>query len=143
MKTLILFALIFLISCESTEDSNTTIDFYKCLLLDSDTVFNDLNSLFESIITLDAGKFAKAFTSIYPAIVVEVNRCSKEVKEKKDDEVVLKSSNEGSNLPIDFIFKILNIVNTYVIPFLKQLGIDLKGLCNQFLPDSFICLLIN
>ena len=26
---------------------------------------------------------------------------------------------------------------------LKQLGIDLKGLCNQFLPDSFICLLIN
>ena len=143
MKSLILFVLIFLISCESTEDSNTTVDFYKCLLLDSDTVYNDLNTLFESIKSLDPVKFATTFTSIYPAIIMEVNRCKKELNIVDDNKATLRKTSEDSNAAIDFIFKVIEIINTYVVPFLKQLGIDFKGLCNQFLPDSFVCMLLN
>ena len=143
MKSLILFVLIFLISCESTEDSNTTVNFYKCLLLDSDTVYNDLNTLFESIKSLDPVKFATTFTSIYPAIIMEVNRCKKELNIVDDNKATLRKTSEDSNAAIDFIFKVIEIINTYVVPFLKQLGIDFKGLCNQFLPDSFVCMLLN
>ena len=143
MKSIILFALIFLISCESTEDSNTIVDFYKCLLLDSDTVYNDLNTLFESIKSLDPVKFATTFTSIYPAIMMEVNRCKKELNIVDDNKATLRKTSEDSNAAIDFIFKVIEIINTYVVPFLKQLGIDFKGLCNQFLPDSFVCMLLN
>ena len=143
MKSIILFALIFLISCESTEDSNTTVNFYKCLLLDSDTVYNDLNTLFESIKSLDPVKFATTFTSIYPAIIMEVNRCKKELNIVDDNKATLRKTSEDSNAAIDFIFKVIEIINTYVVPFLKQLGIDFKGLCNQFLPDSFVCMLLN
>ena len=143
MKSIILFALIFLISCESTEDSNKIVDFYKCLLLDSDTVYNDLNTLFESIKSLDPVKFATTFTSIYPAIMMEVNRCKKELNIVDDNKATLRKTSEDSNAAIDFIFKVIEIINTYVVPFLKQLGIDFKGLCNQFLPDSFVCMLLN
>ena len=143
MKSLILFVLIFLISCESTEDSNTTVDFYKCLLLDSDTVYNDLNTLFESIKSLDPVKFATTFTSIYPAIMIEVNRCKKELNIVDDNKAELRKTSEDSNAALDFIFKVIEILNTYVVPFLKTLGIDFKGLCNQYLPDSFVCMLLN
>ena len=136
------------ISCETIEESNEVIDFYKCLLLDSDTVYYHLNSLVESIEELDPVKFAATFTTIYPAIVAEVTRCEILVKKNvdNDDDIVLKNtnnSNGGGSTKIDFFKALLKYVVDYIMPFLKPLGINLKKVCNDAFPDTFICDLLE
>ena len=50
MKAILFITLFMLVSLETTEQSSD-VDFYKCLLLDSDVVFNHLNSLVEAILS--------------------------------------------------------------------------------------------
>ena len=143
MKSILLIALFLVISCKTSEVSYDVVSFYKCLLLDSNTVFNHINSLIEAIQTLDPIKFAASFTTIYPAIVVEVTRCSLQSTRNMDDEIVLKNANNKSNTTADFFKAILKAIVTYISPFLKSLGINLKNICNETFPDTFICDLLE
>ena len=102
MKAILFITLFMLVSLETTEQSSD-VDFYKCLLLDSDVVFNHLNSLVEAIKTLDPVKLVASFTSIYPAIVLEVNRCRKEVSKNNEGNSLRKLSEE--NIQNEEIFK--------------------------------------
>ena len=118
MKSILLIALFMIISCETTEASNDAISFYECLLLKSDTVFNHISSLIDSIQTLDPIKFAASFTTIYPAIAVEVTRCSIQVKNNVDDgEIVLKSAKNDNIASTDSFKVLLNAVIKYVMSF--------------------------
>ena len=151
MKLLFLIALFITISCETVETvefSSEIIDFYKCLLLDSDIVYYHINSLVESIEELDPIKFSATFTTIYPLIVAEVTRCEILVKKNvdDDDDIVLKNSNNsngGGSTKIDFFKALLKYVVDYIMPFLKPLGINLKKVCNEAFPDTFLCDLLE
>ena len=144
MKSILFFALFLLITCETSLESEETIAFYKCLLLDSDTVYNHINSLVEAVKTLDPIKLAESFSTIYPAIVLEVNRCKKEIKQNYDD-IILKSSeiNVKNNTTAEFFKALLKVVTTYIMPFLNPLGFDLKKICKNAFPDAFICDLLE
>ena len=137
MKSILLIALFMIISCETTEASNDAISFYECLLLKSDTVFNHISSLIDSIQTLDPIKFAASFTTIYPAIAVEVTRCSIQVKNNvEDDEIVLKSDKNDNIASTDSFKVLLNAVIKYVMSFLNSVGINLNKMYNEaFLKD--------
>ena len=147
MKLLFLIALFMTISCETVEFSSEIIDFYKCLLLDSDIVYYHINSLVESIEELNPIKFSATFTTIYPLIVAEVTRCEILVKKNvDDDDIVLKNSNNsngGGSTKIDFFKALLKYVVDYITPFLKSLGINLKKVCNEVFPDTFLCDLLE
>ena len=147
MKLLFLIALFMTISCETVEFSSEIIDFYKCLLLDSDIVYYHINSLVESIEELDPIKFSATFTTIYPLIVAEVTRCEILVKKNvDDDDIVLKNSNNsngGGSTKIDFFKALLKYVIDYIMPFLKPLGINLKKVCNEAFPETFLCDLLE
>ena len=144
MKSIFLIALFMVISCETSDFSYDVVSFYKCLLIDSDIVYNHINSLFEAIQTLDPIKLATSFTTIYPAIVIEVTRCSLQANKKDDDdEIILKNTNNRSNTTADFFNALLKAVVTYISPFLKSLGINLKNICNEAFPDTFLCDLLE
>ena len=148
MKLLFLIALFMTISCETVEFSSEIIDFYKCLLLDSDIVYYHINSLVESIEELNPIKFSATFTTIYPLIVAEVTRCEILVKKNvdDDDDIVLKNannSNGGGSTKIDFFKALLKYVVDYIMPFLKPLGINLKKVCKEAFPDTFLCDLLE
>ena len=148
MKLLFLIALFMTISCETVEFSSEIMDFYKCLLLDSDIVYYHINSLVESIEELNPIKFSATFTTIYPLIVAEVTRCEILVKKNvdDDDDIVLKNSNNsngGGSTKIDFFKALLKYVIDYIMPFLKPLGINLKKVCNEAFPETFLCDLLE
>lgn len=147
MKLLFLIALFMTISCETVEFSSEIIDFYKCLLLDSDIVYYHINSLVESIEELNPIKFSATFTTIYPLIVAEVTRCEILVKKNvDDDDIVLKNSNNsngGGSTKIDFFKALLKYVVDYIMPFLKPLGINLKKVCNEAFLETFLCDLLE
>ena len=144
MKSILLIALIMIVSCETTtEESEEIIAFYRCLLLDSDTVYNHINSLVDAILTLDPILLASTFTTIYPAIVIEVTRCELLVKKNVDNEIVLKNtSNIGNNLA-DFLKVLLKALMRYAKPFLNSLGINLNKICNTYFPNTSLCDLLE
>ena len=140
MKSILLIALFVLISCETPKVFYDVVSFYKCLLIDSDTVFNQINNLVEAIQTLDPVKLVASFTTVYPAIVVEVTRCSLQAsKNVDDDEIILKKTINRNNNLTDFLKAILKIVT----PYLESLGINLKKICNDVLPGSSFCNLLE
>ena len=77
MKKLLFIGLLLIVVCNSMQDEQEIIDFFKCLLLDSDVVYNHVNDLINAIKSLNPIKFLKSFISIYPAIIQEVDRCKK------------------------------------------------------------------
>ena len=148
MKIILLFiSLILLASCKEIEEKNKSeqnqkdvIAFYKCLLLDSDVVYNHVNSLVESVESLDPIKFSACLTTIYPLIGAEVTRCSLMTENKNNEEIKEKIEKKS------IMEMILDLITNYVIPFLKYImkliGFDLKELCQRIFPDSFICNLL-
>ena len=134
MKKFLFIALFLIISCESTTDSESTIKVFKCLLIDSDVTYNYINDLVEAVKSLDAVKLVNTFTTIYPAIKSEVERCKKEV----GTEIKLKEGKETTSSS-DILPMILKILTKYVIPFLKENGINLGEICKMILPESKIC----
>ena len=151
MKSLLFIALFLLISCESTE-SKDIVAFYKCLLLDSDVVYNHINSFVEAIKTLDPIKFAESFSTIYAAISSEVTRCELVVKLKKNnDDIVLRSTNEVENTnkneggsTMKALFSaLLKAFLSFINPTLKTLGINIKDICQKEFTDSFLCDLLE
>ena len=97
MNKFLIVALFLIISCESTTDSESTINFYKCLLLDSDVTYNYLNDIVEAIKSLDPVKLVNTFSTIYPAILSEVERCKKET----NNEIVLNEEETEKNSDSD------------------------------------------
>ena len=93
MKQLLFFSLLILLSCKALGDSSDPIAFYKCLLIDSDIVFNQINSFVEAIKTLDPIKITTTFTTMLPVIIAEVKRCEKETKNNYINEVTSKILN--------------------------------------------------
>ena len=131
MKSFLFIALFLIISCETTEESNDVVNFYTCLLLDSDVVYNHINSLVDAILTLD-----------------QVNRCKKEVKINSDNDIVLKlrhteSVTTKSNTKVEFFKALLKVFTTYIAPSLKEWGFSIKKICNDNFPDVFICDLLE
>ena len=147
MKSLLFIALFLLISCESTE-SKDIVAFYKCLLLDSDTVYNHINSLVEAIRTLDPAKLSESFSTIYDAIGMEVTRCELEVKLNKNN-INLRSTseventNEGGSTMKALFSALLKAFLSYVNPTLKTLGIDIKNICQKEFTGVFLCDLLE
>ena len=139
MNKFLIVALFLIISCESTTDSESTINFYKCLLLDSDVTFNYLNDIVKAIKSLDPVKLVNTFSTIYPAILSEVERCKKEA----NNEIVLNEEETEKNSDSDFLPMILKMLTKYVIPFLKEHGINLGEICKMILPDSPICKILE
>ena len=150
MKSLLFIALFLLISCESTE-STDVVAFYKCLLLDSDIVYNHINSFVEAIKSLDPIKFAESFSTIYPAIGIEVTRCELEVKLKKNNNNIFlrkaneveNKNNEGGSTMKALFSALLKAFLSFVNPTLKSLGIDIKNICQKEFIDSFLCDLLE
>ena len=135
MKLILLISLFLFTFCE-TESSNV-VDFYKCLLLDSDTVYNHINSLVEAVKTLDPIKLAESFTTIYPAIALEVTRCQLQVR-KLDS----PKNENGDNTIIEFLKNIVKMITDYLIPNLSKFRIELKTICKNVLSNSFLCELL-
>ena len=146
MKSILFITLLLVISCESIQESsdNDVVSFYKCLLLDSDVVYNQINSLVEALKSLDPIKLTTTFTTILPVITAEVTRCKlKGVFFRKlstEDEQPVKNTSSGK---ANFFKALLKAVTTYFMPFLKSIGIDLKGICKDAFPDLFICDLLE
>ena len=149
MKSLLFIALFLLISCESTE-SKDVVDFYKCLLLDSDTVYNHINSLVESVKTLDPIKFSESFSTVYSAIGLEVTRCKLQVKLNKNKNGInlrianeVENTNEGGSTMKALFSALLKAFLSFVNPTLKSLGINIKNICQKEFTDSFLCDLLE
>ena len=146
MKSILFIALLLVISCENVQDSNDNdvVSFYKCLLLDSDVVYNQVNSLVEAIKSLDPIKLTTTFTTIVPIVSAEVVRCKAKLiffrKLNTEDEQPVKNTSSGK---VNFFKALLKAVTTYLMPFLKKVGIDLKGICKNAFPDAFICDLLE
>ena len=149
MKKFLFIALLLIVSCETISDSESTIKLFKCLLLDSDVTYNHLNNLVEAVKTMDPVKLANVFSTIYPAISIEVARCQKEsaneniAKPEVVEEVVKEEKKEEEKKDSDFIQMIWKLFIQYALPFLKTLGLDLAGICKMFFPDSFYCDLLS
>ena len=146
MKSILFITLLLVFSCENIQESSDSdvISFYKCLLLDSDVVYNQINSLVEAIKSLDPIKLTTTFTTIVPIISAEVTKCkAKQVILRKlstEEEQPVKNTSSGK---ANFFKALLNAVTTYLIPFLKNIGINLKGICKDAFPDVFICDLLE
>ena len=135
MKKFLFLALFFIISSQTINDSESTINLFKCLLLDSDVTYNHINSLVEAITNIDPAKLVSEFTTIYPAIKAEVERC----KSQSNEEIVVKTE-EKKNVTIqDFYGKILELFNQYVLPILKHLEINITQVCKTIFPDLPLC----
>ncbi len=145
MKSILFIALFLLFSCEDNLNSEQTVALYKCLLLDSDTVYNHLNSLVEAVTTMDPVKLYDNFSTIFPALINEYNRCESQVTKTVDDDIILKSSETEirTNTTTEFFKALLKVVTTYFMPFLNNLGINLKKICNEAFPHTFICDLLE
>ena len=146
MKSILFITLLLVISCESIQESGESdvVSFYKCLLLDSDVVYNQINNLVEAIKSLDPIKLTTTFTTIVPIISAEVTRCKlNQVLFRKlstEDEQPVKNTSSGK---ANFFKALLKAVTTYLMPFLKNIGIDLKKICKDAFPDVFICDLLE
>ena len=137
MKKILFLALVLIAACETTNDSDT-VKIFKCLLIDSDVNYKYVNNLVDAVEKNDAVKLASVFSTIYPAIGAEYVRC----KTASNGEVVLKIIEKEED-PLQNIFKkILKIVKQYVLPILKELGINLADICNMVFPDLPLCDLI-
>ena len=146
MKSILFVTLLLIISCENIQESNDSdvVSFYKCLLLDSDVVYNQINSLVEAIKSLDPVKLTTTFTTIVPVITAEVTKCKakqilfRKLSTEEEEQPVKKTSGK-----VNFFKALLKAVTTYLMPFLKNIGIDLKGICKDAFPDVFICDLLE
>ena len=146
MKSILFVTLLLLISCESIQESNDSdvVSFYKCLLLDSDVVYNQINSLVEAIKSLDPVKLTTTFTTIVPVISAEVVKCKakqvlfRKLSTEEEEQPVKKTSGKAN-----FFKALLKAVTTYLMPFLKNIGVDLKKICQDAFPDVFICDLLE
>ena len=135
MKKFLFLVLFLVVTTQSNTESESIISLFKCLLLDSDVTYNHINSLVEAITTMDPAKVISAFTTMYPAISAEVKRCKGETSE----EIVVKSE-EKKNAPTQDIFgKLLKLFTQYVLPILKNLGINLTQICKMIFPDLAYC----
>ena len=134
MKKILFLSLLLIVACETTNDSDM-VKVFKCLLLDSDVTYNHINNLIDAVEKKDPIKLASAFSTIYPAITAEYIRC----QTATNDERVVKAIEKQDN-PLQNIFKnILKIVIKYVLPILKELGINLGEICKKVFPDLPLC----
>ena len=146
MKSILFVTLLLIISCENIQESNDSdvVSFYKCLLLDSDVVYNQINSLVEAIKSLDPVKLTTTFTTIVPVITAEVTKCKakqilfRKLSTEEEEQPVKKTSGK-----VNFFKALLKAVTTYILPFLKNIGVDLKKICKDAFPDVFICDLLE
>ena len=159
MKTVLFLALLLFISNQEISDTESTIKIFKCLLLDSNVVHDQVNSLVEALQTLDPLKLVSTFTTIYPAISAEVIRCTEknelpELKEeekveekkevKKEEEKEEKEEVKEEEPPsYNFIGTILKLIAQYLVPILKQFGINLSSVCKMIFPKLVYCDLID
>ena len=65
------------------------------------------------------------------------------IKNKINNEIVLNEEETEKNSDSDFLPMILKILTKYVIPFLKEHGINLGEICKMILPDSPICKILE
>ena len=135
MKKFLFLVLFLVVTTQSNTESESTISLFKCLLLDSDVTYNHINSLVEAITTMDPAKLISAFTTIYPAISAEVKRCKGETSE----EIVVKSEEKKIAPTQDIFGKLLKLFTQYVLPILKNLGINLTQICKMIFPDLVYC----
>ena len=159
MKTVLFLALLLFISNHEISDTESTIKIFKCLLLDSNVVYDQVNSLVEALQTLDPLKLVSTFTTIYPAITAEVIRCTeknelpelkeeekveekKEVKKEEEKEEVKEEKKEEPP-SYNFIGTILKLIAQYLVPILKQFGINLSSVCKMIFPKLVYCDLID
>ena len=159
MKTVLFLALLLFISNQEISDTESTIKIFKCLLLDSNVVHDQINSLVEALQTLDPLKLVSTFTTIYPAITAEVIRCTEknelpelkeeekveEKKEKKKEEKKEEREEVKEEEPpsYNFIGTILKLIAQYLVPILKQFGINLSSVCKMIFPKLVYCDLID
>ena len=147
MKTVLFLALLLFISNQEISDTESTIKIFKCLLLDSNVVHDQVNSLVEALQTLDPLKLVSTFTTIYPAISAEVIRCTEknELPELKEEEKVEEKKEEKKEEPpsYNFIGTILKLIAQYLVPILKQFGINLSSVCKMIFPKLVYCDLID
>ena len=158
MKTILFLALLLFISNQEISDTESTIKLFKCLLLDSNVVHDQVNSLVEALQTLDPLKLVSTFTTIYPAITAEVIRCTEknelpELKEeekveekkeeKKEEKEEVKEEKKEEPPSYNFIGTILKLIAQYLVPILKQFGINLSSVCKMIFPKLVYCDLID
>ena len=155
MKTILFLALLLFISNQEISDTESTIKIFKCLLLDSNVVHDQVNSLVEALQTLDPLKLVSTFTTIYPAITAEVIRCTEKnelpelkeeekVEEKKEEKKEEKEEVKEEEPPsYNFIGTILKLIAQYLVPILKQFGINLSSVCKMIFPKLVYCDLID
>ena len=159
MKTVLFLALLLFISNQEISDTESTIKIFKCLLLDSNVVHDQVNSLVEALQTLDPLKLVSTFTTIYPAISAEVIRCTEknELPELKEEEKVeekkevekeeekeeVKEEKKEEPPSYNFIGTILKLIAQYLVPILKQFGINLSSVCKMIFPKLVYCDLID
>ena len=159
MKTVLFLALLLFISNQEISDTESTIKIFKCLLLDSNVVHDQVNSLVEALQTLDPLKLVTTFTTIYPAITAEVIRCTEknELPELKEEEKVeekkevekeeekeeVKEEKKEEPPSYNFIGTILKLIAQYLVPILKQFGINLSSVCKMIFPKLVYCDLID
>ena len=159
MKTVLFLALLLFISNQEISDTESTIKIFKCLLLDSNVVHDQVNSLVEALQTLDPLKLVSTFTTIYPAITAEVIRCTEknELPELKEEEKVeekkevekeeekeeVKEEKKEEPPSYNFIGTILKLIAQYLVPILKQFGINLSSVCKMIFPKLVYCDLID
>ena len=138
MKKFLFLALILIVTCEAIkDDSENTVEIYKCLLLDSDVTFNYINSLIDAVEKMDAVKLASLFVTIYPAIGAEFIRCKTQTKE------VINLEGVKEKAKINIIELIIKVVKEYLIPIIKKIIANFADLCKMFFPESPICDLFN
>ena len=123
MKSILFITLIIFISFPAETKSNDVVDFYKCLLLDSDVVYNNINDLVDAVLTLDPVKLITSFSTIYPVIAAEVARCSFIVRRRSNNAILKVIKNSSFS---DFIKELFEFASTYITPFLKKLLLELK-----------------
>ena len=135
MKKFLFLSLLLIISSQTLTDSQDTIKFFKCLLLDSDVVFNHLSPLVEALLKMDPAKLITEFTTIYQDISAEVERCKTPTSEKP----VVKPEQKKTAPTQNIYGNIMKLFIQYVLPILKTLGIDLTQICKMIFPDLPFC----
>ena len=137
MKKFLFLALILIASCEKMNDAESTIKFFKCLLLDSDVTFNHVKSFIDAIERNDPVKLVSVFTTIFPAISAEASKC----KGKSNEEVKVAQEKEETKMSIKYL--IIKFVEEYLIPILKKIKLYLAKICKMVFPESKICNILN
>ena len=136
MKKFLFLVLFLVVASQSTTDSESTINLFKCLLLDSDVTYNQINSLVEAVTTMDPAKLVSAFTTMYPAIAAEVVRCKAQTN---GEEIVVKTEEKKIAPTQDIFGKLLKLFTQYILPILKNLGINISQICKMLFPDLAYC----